>query len=101
MQPVCVMATFLPARPTMPAHSTHPAHPWTMPPGLRAPRATRALAALYQAQPQAALSEAEVEAALDAAGVAVNRVTVYRMLDRFAAAGVLHRQIDRSEEHTS
>ncbi len=78
----------------MPTPSPLAATPWTMPPGLRATRATRALAALYQAQPQAALSEAEVEAALDAAGVAVNRVTVYRMLDRFAAAGVLHRQID-------
>ena len=78
----------------MPNHSTPAAIPWTMPPGLRATRATRALAALYQAQPQAALSEAEVEASLGAAGVAVNRVTVYRMLDRFAAAGLLHRQVD-------
>ncbi len=32
--------------------------------------------------------------ALDAAGVQVNRVTVYRLLDRFAAAGLLQRQID-------
>ena len=40
------------------------------------------------------MSEAEVEAALAAAGAPVNRVTVYRMLDRFAAAGLLHKQVD-------
>ena len=61
---------------------------------MRATRATRALAAVYQARPDAALSEPEVEAALAAAGVAVNKVTVYRMLDRFAAAGLLHKQVD-------
>jgi Fur family transcriptional regulator, ferric uptake regulator len=61
---------------------------------MRATRATRALAALYEARPDAALSEPEVEAALAAAGVEVNKVTVYRMLDRFAAAGLLHKQVD-------
>ncbi|MFT4241873.1 MAG: Fur family transcriptional regulator [Acidovorax sp.] len=61
---------------------------------MRATRATRALAALYAARPDAALSGAEVEAALAAAGVAVNKVTVYRLLDRFAAAGLLLRQVD-------
>ncbi|MCW5256379.1 Fur family transcriptional regulator [Verminephrobacter aporrectodeae] len=61
---------------------------------MRATRATRALAQLYAQQPDAALSEAQVEAGLAAAGAPVNRVTVYRMLDRFAAAGVLHRQVD-------
>ena len=61
---------------------------------MRATRASRALAALYQAKPQAALSVPEVAMALDAAGVVVNRVTVYRLLDRFAAAGLLQRQID-------
>ena len=45
---------------------------------MRATRASRALAALYQAKPQAALSVPEVAMALDAAGVVVNRVTVYR-----------------------
>ena len=61
---------------------------------MRATRATRALAALYEARPNAALSEPEVEAALASAGVAVNKVTVYRMLDRFAAAGLLHKHVD-------
>lgn len=68
--------------------------PWTLPAGMRATRATRALAALYAARPDAALSEAEAEVALAAAGAAVNRVTVYRMLDRFAAAGLLNKQVD-------
>lgn len=72
----------------------HPHLSWTLPPGMRATHATRALAALYQAQPQLALSEAEVEGALAAAGAPVNKVTVYRMLDRFAAAGLLHKQVD-------
>lgn len=61
---------------------------------MRATRATRALAQLYAGQPHAAWSEAEVEAALAAAGVSVNRVTVYRMLDRFASAGLLLKQVD-------
>lgn len=81
----------------MPAarRSTAPsATPWTLPPGMRATRATRALAALYAAHPEAALSEAEVEAALAAGGAQVNKVTVYRLLERFAAAGLLHRQVD-------
>lgn len=67
---------------------------WALPPGMRATRATRALARLYADQPHAAWSEAEVEAALAVAGAPVNRVTVYRMLDRFAAAGLLLKQVD-------
>lgn len=67
---------------------------WTLPAGMRATRATRALAQLFEARPDAALSEAEVESALAAAGAPVNKVTVYRMLDRFAAAGLLQRQVD-------
>ena len=61
---------------------------------MRATRAARALQALYAARPDEALSEPEVEAALAAAGAPVNKVTVYRLLDRFAAAGLLHRQVD-------
>jgi Fur family ferric uptake transcriptional regulator len=68
--------------------------PWRLPSGLRATRATRALVQLYAAQPDAACSVPEVDAALAAAGVVVNKVTVYRLLDRFAAAGLLHKQVD-------
>ena len=67
---------------------------FTLPTGMRATRATRALAQLYAARPEAALSEAEVEQALAAAGAPVNKVTVYRLLDRFAAAGLLRKQVD-------
>ncbi len=69
---------------------------WTLPAGMRATRASRALEALFRAHPDTAFSEPEVEAALLQAQVPVNKVTVYRMLDRFAAAGLLHTQIDRA-----
>lgn len=66
----------------------------TLPPGLRSTRATRAVLVLLQAHPGVPWSEAEVEAALAGEGVAVNRVTVYRLLDRLAAAGLLRRHVD-------
>lgn len=78
-----------PSRPSL-----HHRPGWSLPAGMRATRATRALAALYAARPDAAFSEPEVEAALASAGAPVNKVTVYRMLDRFAAAGLLHKQVD-------
>ena len=77
----------------LPASSAVPT-PWVLPPGMRTTRATRALAALFTAAPHSALSQAEVEAALATAGAPVNSVTVYRMLGRFAAAGLLQRQVD-------
>lgn len=80
--------------PPLPSVADTPPQPWALPPGMRATRATQALAQLYAALPDAALSEAEVEAALAGAGAAVNRVTVYRLLDRFATAGLLHKQVD-------
>lgn len=80
--------------PFAPSSASLQRQPWSLAPGMRATRATRALTALYEARPQAALSESEVEAALVSAGAPVNKVTVYRMLDRFAAAGLLHKQVD-------
>ena len=77
----------------MPRAAASPIVP-VLPPGLRSTRATRAVLRLLGDQPAVALSEAEVEAALARAGVAVNRVTVYRLLDRLAAAGLLRRQVD-------
>ena len=68
--------------------------PWVQTPRMRATRATRALTALFAAQPHSALSQAQVQAALAQAGVLVNTVTIYRMLGRFAAAGLLQRQVD-------
>ncbi len=102
MQPDCVIdlspahyrtnRTFMPS-PALPP-SSPPSPQWALSAGMRATRASRALAAVYEARPDAALSESEAEAALAEAGVAVNKVTVYRMLDRFAAAGLLHKQVD-------
>lgn len=65
-----------------------------LPPGLRSTRATRAVLQLVAERAGEALSETQVEAALAQAGVPANRVTVYRLLDRLATAGVLRRQVD-------
>jgi len=65
-----------------------------IPAGMRSTRATRAVLAMWESRADALLSEADVEAALHAQGVQVNRVTVYRLLDRLAAAGVLRRSVD-------
>lgn len=65
-----------------------------LPAGLRSTQATRALLAFFQSYPQAALSGAEVEATLGLAGVVVNRVTVYRLLERLTGAGLLRRHVD-------
>lgn len=61
---------------------------------MRSTRATRAVLAMWESRADALLCEADVEAALHAQGVQVNRVTVYRLLDRLAAAGVLRRSVD-------
>jgi len=62
--------------------------------GLRNTRATVALTALFKDHPDWALTPLQVESALAQAGVEVNRVTVYRLLDRFVAAGLLQRHVD-------
>ena len=61
---------------------------------MRATRATRALVALLRSQAASRLSAAEVEAALARLGVAVNRVTVFRALDRLTQAGLLQRRVE-------
>ncbi|GAA4421262.1 Fur family transcriptional regulator [Acidovorax lacteus] len=72
----------------------HTARVAGLPPGLRSTRATRAVLALFDTRSTAALSPAEVQAALERAGEPVNRVTVYRLLDRLVAAGALQRHVD-------
>lgn len=62
--------------------------------GLRRTLATRAVLGLFLAQPQGSLSHAQALNALTARGLDINRVTLYRLLDRLAACGVLRRQID-------
>ncbi len=62
--------------------------------GLRRTLATRAVIGLFLARPAQGFTHAQVLAALESRGAAVNRVTLYRLLDRLAAIGVLERHTD-------
>ncbi|MDO9437119.1 Fur family transcriptional regulator [Hydrogenophaga sp.] len=62
--------------------------------GLRRTLATRAVLGLFLAQPQGGLTHAQVQNALTTRGLDVNRVTLYRLLDRLATCGVLQRRAD-------
>lgn len=59
--------------------------------GLRRTRATEAVVGLFQSDPGWSPSHAELEMALQALGLQVNRVTLYRLLDRLVEAGILER----------
>ncbi len=73
-----------------------PSTPLRLPAGMRATRAVLAMLELLPQQPEQGWTESTVEAALQARGVVVNRVTVYRALDRFVQAGLLQRSVDAS-----
>ena len=62
--------------------------------GLRRTLATRAALGLFLNNPQGMLSHAQAMAALQSRGLDINRVTLYRLLDRLAACGVLQRHAD-------
>lgn len=62
--------------------------------GLRRTLATRAVLGLFLAQRGAGLTHAQALHALTARGLDINRVTLYRLLDRLAACGVLQRHTD-------
>jgi Fur family ferric uptake transcriptional regulator len=62
--------------------------------GLRRTLATRAVLGLFLAQPRGGLTHAQALNALTARGLDINRVTLYRLLDRLAACGVLQRHTD-------
>lgn len=62
--------------------------------GMRRTLATRAVLGLFLANPQGTLSHAQALASLTARGLDINRVTLYRLLDRLAACGVLQRHAD-------
>lgn len=62
--------------------------------GLRRTQATRRVLGLFLQDPSWGPTHAEVDAALQAGDLRVNRVTLYRLLDRLAAAGLLERQSD-------
>lgn len=61
---------------------------------MRATRATRAMVALLRGHSAERFTAAETTAALARKGVAVNRVTVFRALDRLTQAGLLQRRVD-------
>jgi len=62
--------------------------------GLRRTLATRAVLGLFLAQRGGGLTHAQALHALTARGLDINRVTLYRLLDRLAACGVLQRHTD-------
>ncbi|MDZ4101576.1 MAG: Fur family transcriptional regulator [Hydrogenophaga sp.] len=62
--------------------------------GLRRTLATRAVLGLFLARPAGGLTHAQALALLVARGLDINRVTLYRLLDRLAGCGVLLRQAD-------
>lgn len=62
--------------------------------GLRRTLATRAVLGLFLAQPPGGLTHAQALNALTARGLDINRVTLYRLLDRLAVCGVLQRHTD-------
>ncbi|MDR7093804.1 Fur family transcriptional regulator [Hydrogenophaga laconesensis] len=62
--------------------------------GLRRTLATRAVIGLFLAQPAGGLTHAQALHALNNRGLDINRVTLYRLLDRLAVCGVLQRHTD-------
>lgn len=62
--------------------------------GLRRTLATRVVLGLFLTNPQATLSHAQAHNAVSARGLDINRVTLYRLLDRLAACGALQRHAD-------
>lgn len=67
---------------------------WLTRAGLRRTRATRAVLHLFLADSSWAATHADVEAAMRTQRVDVNRVTLYRLLDRLATTGLLVRHAD-------
>lgn len=67
---------------------------WLSDAGLRRTQATRAVMHLFVANPTWLPNHTEVEAVLQKQGVEVNRVTLYRLLDRLASVGLLVRHVD-------
>ena len=62
--------------------------------GLRSTAASRALLALFEPEGCAMLTRVEIDDLLRARQVEINRVTLYRLLDRFVAAGLIRRFVD-------
>jgi len=67
---------------------------WLAQAGLRRTKASRAVLWLFAGDGGWSATHADVEAALLGQGLDVNRVTLYRLLDRFVSAGLLQRHAD-------
>jgi Fur family ferric uptake transcriptional regulator len=67
---------------------------WLAQAGLRRTRATLAVVQLFASDATWSATHAEVEQALHGKGLEVNRVTLYRLLDRLAQSGLLVRHAD-------
>lgn len=67
---------------------------WLSAAGLRRTRATLAVMQLFASDASWSATHADVEQALRARGLEVNRVTLYRLLDRLAHSGLLARHAD-------
>lgn len=62
--------------------------------GLRRTLATRVVLGLFAAAPEVVLTHTQVAAQVRGRGLEVNRVTLYRLLDRLVACGALRRETD-------
>lgn len=63
--------------------------------GLRGTAASRALLALFEQERDVMLTHAQIDDLLRDEQVHVSKVTVYRLLDRFVATGLLRRVVDQ------
>jgi len=63
--------------------------------GLRSTAASRALMVLFEQERDAMLTHAQIDDLLRQGQVHVSKVTVYRLLDRFVATGLLRRVVDQ------
>lgn len=66
---------------------------WLTSAGLRCTAASRALLALFEREGDAMLTHAELDRAMRACGVKISKVTLYRLLARFVATGLLRRVV--------
>lgn len=68
---------------------------WLASAGLRCTGASHALLALFEREGDVMLTHAELNRAMRACGLEISKVTLYRLLARFVAAGLLHRVVDQ------
>lgn len=67
--------------------------------GLRRTRATAAVLSFFVSHPNQSVTHADLEAGLADRGLTINRVTLYRLLDRLVAHQVLDKHPDDQSRH--